>query len=249
MFSIGRQIAINAATIAIVFLLFFLFTKLAGPIPFFVSNVNTNKSDTFTVTGEGTIDAKPDLALVTVGITAQGTTVQAAQDQINSVIGKVSTGIKKLGVSDGDIQTQNYSINPNMDFQSSTQKITGYSANTNLVIKIHKLETVNQIIDTATENGANQVGNVAFDVKDKQKLMDQAREKAVADAKNKAQQASRTAGFQLGRIITYTEGGSPNDYPRPMAMGTADAVKNVPTQVEPGSTEIKLVVTLGYEIH
>jgi uncharacterized protein len=247
--SVVRQILINAATLVILFIAFFLFTKLAGPIPFFVSNVNTNKTDTFAVSGEGKVEAKPDIATVMVGITTQGNTVQAAQDQMNTTISKVSAAIKKLGVADGDIQTQNYSINPNMDFQTGTQKITGYSASTNLLIKVQKLDTVNQIIDSATQNGANQVGNVTFDVKDKQKLEDQAREKAVADAKNKAQQASRTAGFQLGRIITYTESNGIDGGPRPMMMQTADSAKNAPTSVEPGSSEIKIIVNLGYEIH
>ena len=182
------------------FILLFTFTKLFGPIPFAVNSVTTTKSTTFDVTGEGKVTAVPDVAVVTVGIQANGTTVKAAQDQINSTINKVSEAIKKLGVDSKDIKTTNYNVNPSYDFTSG-QKITGFLANTNLQIKVRQLEKANSVIDTATANGVNQVGGINFDIDEKTKLENEARQKAVDQAKKKAQDASKIAGFKLGRII------------------------------------------------
>lgn len=68
--------------------MFFVFTKFLGPIPFTINSVTTQKSTTFDVAGEGKVTINPDIATVTVGISANGQTVKTAQDQINNVINK-----------------------------------------------------------------------------------------------------------------------------------------------------------------
>lgn len=229
------------------FILLFSFTKIFGPIPFSVNSVITTKSTTFDVTGEGKVTASPDIALVTVGIQSNGSTVKQAQDQINSIINKVSDAIKKLGVDPKNIKTTNYNINPTYDYTNG-QKITGYSASTNLSIKVRQLEKANSVIDTATANGANQIGGISFDVDDKTKLENEARQKAVDEAKKKAQDAAKIAGFKLGRIINYSEN-SGGINPMPLrAMVVDKAIGGAPTQVEPGSSEIVVSITLSYEI-
>lgn len=231
------------------FILLFTFTKLFGPIPFSVNSVTTTKSDTFQVSGEGKISAPPDVAFITVGIVANGATVKAAQDQINVSINKVSQTIKGAGVDQKDIQTTNYNINPNYDFREGGQRITGYSASTNLSIKVREIDKANQVIDLATANGANQVGGINFDIDDKIKLENEAREKAVADAKKKAENASKVAGFRLGRIVNYSENGGNQPYPVALrAMSVGEVEDNKVTQAEPGSSEITVNVTLSYEI-
>lgn len=229
------------------FVLLFVYTKFIGPIPFSVNSVTTTKSTTFDVTGEGKVTASPDIALVTVGIQANGQTVKQAQDQINSTINKVSDAIKKLGVDPKDIKTTNYNVNPTYDFTNG-QKITGYSANTNLSIKVRQLEKANSALDSATANGANQVGGVSFDIDDRTKLENEARTKAVDEAKKKAVNASKIAGFKLGRIVNYSEnsgGISPMPY---RAMAVDKAIGGAPTQLETGSSDIIVTVTLSYEI-
>ncbi len=231
------------------FILLFSFTKIFGPIPFAVNSVTTTKSTTFDVTGEGKVTAFPDIALVTVGIQANGPTVKQAQDQINSTINKISNAFKKLGVDSKDIKTTNYNINPiRGDFNNGPAKITGYEANTNLQIKVRQLDRANSVIDSATANGANQIGGISFDIDDRTKLENEARQKAVDEAKKKATDASKIAGFKLGRIINYSEnsgGITPMPY---RAMAVDKAMGGPPTQIEPGSTDITITVTLSYEI-
>ena len=231
------------------FILLFSFTKIFGPIPFSVNSVTTAKSDAFNVTGEGKVSAAPDTALVMVGVSASGSTVKAAQDQLNTNINKVSEAVKKLGIEEKDIQTTNYNINPNYDFREADQKITGYSASTNLAIKVRIIDQANSVIDAATASGANQVGGISFDVSDRTKLENEAREKAVANAKSKAENAAKIAGFKLGRIINYSEGfggAIPMPY-RALSAEKLDAA--APTQIEPGSSEISVTVTLSFEIN
>lgn len=231
------------------FTIFLVYTKLAGPIPFSVNSVTT-KSTTFDVTGEGKVNVSPDIANVSAGIRAQAQTVKAAQGQINTVVSKVTDAIKGLGIEAKDIKTANYNINPDIDYSTGSQKVVGYTATTTLSIKVRDLDKVNGVIDAATAAGANEINGIGFDVDDKSKAENEAREKAVADARQKAEDAAKIAGFKLGRIINYSEnfGGYPGPVPFRMS---AEVVKDAatPTQVEPGSSEIVVNVTLSFEIN
>ncbi len=238
-----------AGAVIVFFLALFAYIKLAGPIPFTVTSVSTTKTDTFSVTGEGKISVPPDIAIVSAGVQAQGPTTKIVQDQLNKNINAVSSAVKSAGVDVKDIQTAGYTINPMYDYNSSTPRITGYQASTNLTIKVRAIDNANAVIDAATAAGANQIGGITFDVDDKTKAQDEARTLAVADAKTKAQNAAKIAGFTLGKIINYSEDfGSP---PQPMPMlAKADIAgpAGVPTQIETGTNDITVTVTLSYQI-
>lgn len=231
------------------FILLFAYTKLAGPIPFSVTSVTTQKTDSFSVTGEGKVTIIPDIANVSLGVSANGTTVKQVQEDMNRRINAVSAAVKALGVAEKDIQTSNYSVSPDYDGSGPRQRITGYNANSTLTIKIRDIEKINAVIDAAAGAGANQIGGISFDVDDKTKAQNEAREKAVAEAKRKASDAARIAGFSLGKIINYSEdfGG----YPGPLYA--ADRLPlagggEAKTNVEPGSTEVRVTVTLSFEL-
>jgi uncharacterized protein YggE len=233
------------------FVLLFVYTKLVGPIPFSLNSVVTNKMDMFSVTGEGKASVVPDIAVVSVGVSAQGATAKAVQQELNTKMNAVTAAVKAAGIKEADIKTADYSINPTYDYQSATQKITGYQAQSNLTIKVRDMDRANSVLDAATAAGANQVRGVSFTVDDPTRAEDQARTEAVAQAKKKAEDAAKTAGFKLGRIVNYQEGvgGSPI----PMAMYDSRAALSVepemaPTQVSPGSTEVMMTVTLTYQL-
>lgn len=242
----GNRVFLIPVIGATTFLLsLFLFTKLFGPIPFSVTSVTTNKTTTFDVTGEGKVTVKPDIATVTAGISANGATVKTVQDQINAVATKVSSAVKAQGVADKDIQTTNYNVSPEYDYTNG-QRIKGYQASTNLSIKVRDINKVNQVIDASIGNGANQISGINFDVDDKSKAENQARQIAVDQAKKKAENAAKIAGLKLGKIINYSENFQGI---RPIMMANSlakEAVGGVPTQVESGSTDITIDVTLSY---
>ncbi len=243
------QIASSAITLLLFFVLLFGYTKLAGPLPFSVNSVSTTKSTTFDVTGEGKVSVKPDSARVSAGVTANGPSVVQVQDQMNSIINKVTAAIKAQGIESTDLQTSTYNVNPRYDYSAGTQKINGYEARTSLTINVKDINKLNAVIDAATGAGATNVSNLGFQNADNQQALDQARKLAVEDAKKKAQNIAGIAGFQLGKIVNYSEGGQ--GQPRPMMIGALDAKASTgaPTQIEPGSNETTVTVTLSYEIH
>ena len=236
-------------SIPVFFLSLFAYTRLAGPIPFTVTNITTNKSDSFTVSGTGKASAIPDIATTSVGVQTQGATAKDAQNELNTKINAISAAIKKLGIDAKDIQTSGYSVNPKYNYTNNKQTIDGYQAYSTVTIKIKDMDKANLVLDEATKQGATNISGISFDVADKEKSTNEARTIAVADAKKKAVDAAKIAGFSLGKIINYTEsiGGQP--YPvNMMRASTAGVAENVNTNVEVGSKEISITVNLSYEV-
>lgn len=252
------QIITSLLSILVFFALLFGFTKLLGPIPFDINSVTTSKSDAFSVSGEGKVDVKPDSATVRLGVVARGASAEGAKASLNTNINKVIEAIKVLGVDEKDIKTENFNIYPEYGNLKplpaevpvlDQDRITAYSANTNISVTVKSEDLANKIVDIGVENGANQVGGVEFKVKDKSTALNSARELAVEDARKKAEDASRIAGFKLGKVINYseTEGGV---YPRVFMSAAKDTAQGggEPTRVQPGENEIMVTVTLSYEI-
>ncbi len=229
-----------------------LTSQLVGPLPLTITQTTTEKTSAFTVTGESELVTVPDEAQASLGISVRRDTVAAAQDEANRVINAIGAQIKALGIEQEDIKTSNYSIYPEYNYQSGNQEIIGYSVNANLSVKIKDLEKINQVIDSASQVGANQIGGITFGLstESETKLRAQARQEAIADAKASATELANLAGMRLGKIINVSEGRA-DDGPIPIfadaKMSEVGLGGGEPTQIEPGSATYTYQVTLSYE--
>ena len=235
------------------FLCLFLYTKFLGPFPFSVNSIQTQKTDLFQVTGEGTATAVPDTAHISFGVTKQASSVADAQNQTNSAVDSILSALKQMGVNTKDIKTTDYSVSPNYNFNGNSQSINGYTVTQTIDLKVQPLDKLNKILDTITQNGANIVGQVNFGFTDakQQQLEDQARADAVTKAKAKADSLAKAAGIHLGNIINLTETNEiPPIRPIPMAVGLkAEDTNTTPTQVTPGSANVTSTITLSYQLY
>jgi len=249
--------------IVAVFLIFFgvlfLFTKIAGPIPFTVNNINTATTDVFTSQGTGKASAAPDQAVISLGITSQAPTVEQAQTQANEASNKIISALKEQGIKEEDIQTTSYSINPNYSFSGETQRITGYSVSQNFDVEA-PIEKTNQVVDSSTAAGANMVGGIVFKLNDEKRaeLKNEARKEAVSNAKKSAQGLADAAGVKLGKVINVTESSGNIEIPMPFTVAAKAAdqsEENVLIQtperevsnITPGESSIEVTVTLTYQ--
>jgi uncharacterized protein len=227
-----------------------LYFRFIGPIPFSVSQTTTEKKNTFDIEAEGKITAIPDTAEINVGIQINKPTVEAAQKEANEKINKINDELKKLGIEEKYIKTINYSIYPEYDYRAG-QKIIGYNTNITLKIKIKDFEKINQVIDTASSLGANQIGNLSFTIDDEklEELKMEARKQAIEKAKKKAKEIANAGGLKLGRIVNISE--SITDYQNrlyvPKAVGEDSEMSESATQIQPGESEITASIVLSYE--
>lgn len=236
--------------LVVIFIGVFLLLRFGPGIP--INSVVTQKTDMFTVSGEGKVTVVPDTGIVDLGITSNKSTVKAAQAEANTVIMNINKAVRDLGVAEKDLKTSNYSVYPQYDYQNGGNRITGYQVTASLTVTIREIDKINDVVDAATANGANTVGGIQLTVDEtaQKKLLQQAREEAVQEAKEKAASLARAAGISLGKLVNVVETPT-NEFPRPM-MYAKEAVMNAggadsATQIQPGSTDIVTSVTLFYE--
>ena len=207
--------------------------------------------DTFTVNGEGKVSAKPDLVKVSLGVTTDAITVKEAQKTNTDHMNAIISALKSMDIAAKDIQTANYSVYPKIDWTNGKQRILGYTVSQNVEVKVRDLDKVGDVLGKAGELGANQVGGLDFTVDDPKVLQDQARDIAIDDAKKKANILASKLGLQVVKVVTFSENGGGQPYPRPMeysAMMKADSAGSVAPQIEAGSLDVNANVSVTFEV-
>ncbi|AXQ93160.1 SIMPL domain-containing protein [Cereibacter azotoformans] len=200
-----------------------------------------------TVTGEGMVAGRPDLATITLGVTSEGATAAEAMSDNSANLARVLERLKGAGIEDRDLQTTGLSLNPNWTQgpDGSAPRIEGYVASNMLTVRVRDLARLGSVLDEAVQDGANTLHGVSFALADPEPAMDEARRKAVAKARARAELLTGAAGVTLGPILEIREGG--DDYRPPMPM-YREAAMGAPVPVAEGEIETSARVTLVYEI-
>jgi uncharacterized protein YggE len=198
------------------------------------------------VTGEAHISVAPDIAFVDAGVATDAKTAREASEANNTAMAKVFAALKAANVDARDIQTSRLSLQPQYaPNRSGPSPVVGYRASNRVTVRIHDVSKVAGTIDTLVGAGANDIGNVAFEVSQASKLLDDAREKAVDDARRKAEIYAKAAGVTLGAPLSISEGGAPQPVFRSkMVAGMAGA----PTPIAQGEETLSISVSVTWAI-
>jgi len=247
-----KKFLLPSITIALVFLFTLLvasFLRLSLP----VSVTTTMKSSELSVVGEGKVDVVPDTAYVDVGITVSNVpTVQEAQKNIDTTNNKIIAAMKSLGIPKENIKTSNYSIYPEYRYEGTENKISGYNGNVTISIKVKNVELASKVSEEATKSGANQVQGSRFVVENPEKYREEARKKAIANAKDQAAKLGKDLNIKIGRVSNIVESNGSGE-PFPMYDAKMSSVQAfgggnpAGPALEPGSQTITSVVTLYFE--
>ncbi|AZL60279.1 DUF541 domain-containing protein [Tabrizicola piscis] len=201
-----------------------------------------------TVTGTGTVEAAPDIATLSIGVTTQGETAAEALSANSAALDAVMARLTAAGIAAPDMQTSNLSLNPNWTgYESSSVSgptISGYVASNILTIRLRQLDGLGAVLDAAVADGANTLNGLTFGLADPKPALDEARKEAVADARARAELLAAAAGVKLGRVISISEGVVPTD-PAPMFRAEASAA---PVPVAGGEVGLSASVTIFYQI-
>lgn len=203
-------------------------------------------SGTLTVTGTAIVNAAPDQATLSLGVTTTGATAAAAMGANNDAASAVIARLIAAKVAERDMQTTGLSLNPNwvMNAAGTAQEIQGYTASSTLTVRIDALDTAGAILDAAIADGANTLNGLTFGLTDPRPLEDDARKAAVADALARAQVLAQAAGETLGPIVSITEGGG-GQQPMPMLFKAA-ADSAVPLAA--GEVGVSAEVTIVWQL-
>ena len=196
-----------------------------------------------TVTGEATVAVAPDTAMIRLGVGTQEKTAREASEANARQMTAVIAAIKDTGVADRDIQTSRLSLQPQYDpNKSGTARLTGFQASNQVTVRIRDIDKLPTVLDRAITAGANEMSGIEFVVSEQSKLLDQARDDAIADTRRKADLYAKAAGAKLGRVVSITEEGSAPP-PRPIQALRAGAVP-----IAPSEQTLRAIVTVSYEL-
>jgi uncharacterized protein YggE len=221
-----------------------------GPTTIGTVDINSQQSGIW-VSGTGKVTVTPDIATLSLGIEAQAATVAEAQAQAAGAMDTVMAALAAGGVADKDIQTQYFSISQQTrwDDYKDEQVVTGYDVTNMVTAKIRDMEQIGSIIDAVAAAGGDytRINNISFSVDDPTPYYKEARQKAMADAKDKAEQLAHLAGIGLGKPTYISEG---TVYP-PVVYRDAgmEAMAPAPTTpISPGEIELSLTVQVAYAV-
>lgn len=168
--------------------------------PYMTKSMAKCKRRFLKVNGRGSVDAAPDMAIVSAGAVTEDKNAQNAQNQNDVIINNIIAALLRLGISRDDIKTQTYSIQPDYDYLEGNQILRGYKVTHILEIKVYDIGQVGTVISTITANGGNQINGVEFTLKDSAKYYNRALRLAVADAEGKADAIARAIKVTLDSV-------------------------------------------------
>lgn len=216
------------------------------------TTVNTAPTDLsgVTVAGHGEVQAPSDTGFFDVGVQVTAATIEEARNRAAQSADAVIKSLKGNGIDQKDIKTSNFSIQPKYDFtkQNSQPTIIGYIVTNTVEAKVRKLDSFSKVIDAAVAAGGNdaRVQSIRFGIEDNEKLLEQAREAAMKDARKKAEQLAKLGGVTLGQPVTISET-QVNNLPQPDRARSAGAIDAAfATPIEPGTGGVVVDISVRW---
>ncbi len=211
---------------------------------------STEIQRSISISGEGKVSAIPDIAYVSVGLSVEKKKISEAQAENTKTMNSLLEKLKALGIEKKDIKTTNYNIYPNYDYPDGKQVLRSYTVSQDVQVKIRQTEKVEEVIKIAGDLNLNQIGGLAFDVDDREKYREEARIKALENAKTKAEDLASVMNVKLGKVISFYESEGYDSAPYPMYAKSEYGIGGggAAPAVEAGSQEIVIVATVTYEL-
>ncbi|MEM6713154.1 MAG: SIMPL domain-containing protein [Pseudomonadota bacterium] len=209
---------------------------------------------TLSITGRGTVNAEPDIAVVRTGVTTQSETARAALDANNKVMSDAFAALLDLGVEERDLRTSNLSVQPQFTFFDSVDgerrppRIDGYTVSNRLTIRVRDLTGLGEILDRLITSGVNEMDGLTFAVDQPAQLVAEARQAAVSDALAQARLLTEAAGVELGRVISISTQAPRRQTPQPVMARATLAAETQSVPVASGEQEITSTVTIIWAI-
>jgi uncharacterized protein YggE len=197
------------------------------------------------VIGEASVSVAPDQAQIDGGVTSDAKTAREAAETNNAAMGKVLQALKGAGIEEKDYQTSRLSLQPQYaPNRTGPSPVTGYRASNRVTIRVRDVTKVASVIDVLVGAGANDIGGINFTISQPSKHLDDAREKAVADARRKAEIYAKAAGVTLGEPLSISEEGAP----APLFRGKMAAPMAAGAPVAQGEETLSVTVSVSWAI-
>lgn len=214
---------------------------------------NAPAANTITISATSEVYAKPDLAITTFSVVTEAKTVGKAMQDNATKMNEVIAFVKSQGVEEKDLKTTNFNVSPRYEWDEEwrNRTLVGYEVTQSLQVKMRDLAKIGDIIQGATDAGANEMGDLQFTIDNEDSLKEEVRAKAIEEAKTKAKTLAGQLGIKLVKIISFSENGVMPIY-YPMTAKSSEALGmgggTTAPDIQTGENKITVTVSLTYQI-
>lgn len=255
----GEKLRKAVFAVVIVLGAFLAVAVVSGVMSWRYIGAGITATNTISVSGHGEAVGVPDIATFTFSVVSDKTTVADAQADATAKANTITAYVKGAGVDAKDIQTSDYSVQPQYTYTSgvctngycppSNPVLKGYEVRQTTTVKVRDTSKAGDLLSGVGTRGATEVSGLNFTFDDPTSIQTEARDKAIADAKQKADVLAKQLGVSLVRVTAFNE--NSGGYPRPMALdasGGFQSSKAVAPEISVGQNKVTDDVTITYEI-
>lgn len=204
------------------------------------------------VSATGSVSRVPDVAMINAGVETRAATASEAIRENSARMNRVRAALKAAGIADKDIQTSSINLNPDYRYErNETPKLLGYRASNNISIKFRDLERTGTILDALVAVGANNLSGPNLMIDKPHEALDEARVKAIANGKARAQLYAKALGMRVVRVVSVSEGGGNRPIPIMVTgarMMASDAMEESAVKIDPGEQDIEVRINMTFEL-
>jgi hypothetical protein len=199
------------------------------------------------ISATGEVTRVPDVAIISAGVVSRSASASGALQDTANRMSQVLAALKRAGVADRDIQTSNVSLNPEYRYpENQSPQLVGYTASNNVTVRFRDIRSSGKILDALVAVGANQINGPTLTVDKPESALDEARAKAVAIGRARAELYAHSLGLRVVRIVSVNESGG-YAVPPPVPMMMAQARK-ADTSIEAGEQKLQVNVAMTFEL-
>jgi uncharacterized protein YggE len=225
----------------------------AAPAPAQVSTqltqpINGTRLD---ITATGEVTSVPDLGVISAGVVTRATTATAALQQNADRMDRVIAALKAAGIADRDIQTSSINLSPEYRYpENQAPQLVGYTATNQVTVQFRDIRNSGRVLDALVAQGANQISGPNMTIEHPEAALDEARTKAVAAGRARADLYARALRMQVVRVVSVSESGGSYPVPPPMpyAAERMMAARAPDTKIEPGEQKLQVNLSMVFEL-
>ena len=204
------------------------------------------------INATGEVTRVPDLAIISAGVATKSATASGAIQQAATRMARVRDALRKAGIADRDIQTSNINLNPDYYYANNQPpKLNGYAASNTVTVRFRDIANAGPILDALVKEGANQISGPNLTIEKPEPALDEARAKAVAQGRTRAELYARSLGMRIVRIVSVSESGGfapPPVPPMPVMMEARAANQAADTSIVPGEQKLQVGLSMVFEV-
>jgi uncharacterized protein len=198
-------------------------------------------------TGEAT--RVPDLAIISAGVVTRQTTATAAIQENAARMEQVLSALKRAGIEERDVQTSSINLNPEYRYQENrAPQLVGYTASNQVSIRFRDIRNTGKILDALVAEGANQINGPTLTIDKPEAALDEARLKALANGRARADVYARALGRRVARIVSISESGGSYPVPPPMPMMMEARNQAADSKILPGEQKLQVTLSIVFDL-